>query len=91
MDNQPTPVSSRNCTSCAFAIKHAPTAPAIMGELKCQFMPPQLVLIPTSAHGAQLISMFPTVGETHLCAQHRFPEETQNESSGEMRNEKLIS
>jgi hypothetical protein len=64
---------------------------AIIGELKCQFMPPQLVLIPSSAHGAQLVTMFPTVTDKQLCAQHRFAHETANGSGEDTPEKKLIS
>lgn len=85
MDNQPTPTLTRNCTNCTFAVKHAPVAPSIIGELKCQLMPPQLVLVP-SAQGAALVTMFPTITKDLLCAQHRFANETADEPE-----KKLIS
>jgi len=78
MENQPTPTKSlRNCTSCTFAMRIPPQAPSIIGEYKCQLMPPQLVLLPTHS-GPSLVSMFPTVTDKTICAQHRFASETEN-------------
>lgn len=77
MDNQPSPLSSRDCSTCAFAVKTILAPPNIGSELKCQFMPPQLVLLPTN-QGPQLITMFPTVTDKQLCAQHAFAHETAN-------------
>lgn len=85
MDNQPAPETMRHCLNCTFAVRHAPVAPSIIGETKCQLMPPQLVLVPTG-HGASLVTMFPTVTADLRCAQHVFPAETGNEPE-----KKLIS
>jgi hypothetical protein len=71
---------TRNCTSCAFAIRHQFEPPQIGSELKCQNMPPQLVLIP-NAGALSLVSMFPTVTEKMICHQHRMREEIANAPS----------